>query len=250
MAETDRSAGPARVRVLVVDDQQIIREGLMSLLDLMDDMEVVGGAGDGVEAVRAVGETSPNVVLMDMRMPRMGGAEATARILAEHPDVTVLALSTYADDESIAAVLAAGARGYLTKDANREQIAMAIRNAAHGQATLDPEVTRRLAAALGAAGSPTAPTPPGASSGRTAPGAGRPGGQPERRRVFPDGLTGREVDVLRLIADGLSNTEIAGALFIEETTVKTHINNAFAKIDARNRADAVRYAFQQGLVQL
>ncbi|WP_308345474.1 response regulator transcription factor [Streptomyces sp. ISL-94] len=247
MAETDRSAGPARVRVLVVDDQQIIREGLMSLLGLMDDMEVVGGAGDGVEAVRAVGETSPNVVLMDMRMPRMGGAEATARILAEHPDVTVLALSTYADDESIAAVLAAGARGYLTKDANRDQIAMAIRNAAHGQTTLDPEVTRRLAAALGAAGSPAAPAE---GSGQAAPAAGRAGGQPERRRVFPDGLTGREVDVLRLIADGLSNTEIAGALFIEETTVKTHINNAFAKIDARNRADAVRYAFQQGLVQL
>ncbi|MGW6850616.1 LuxR C-terminal-related transcriptional regulator [Streptomyces virginiae] len=180
----------------------------------------------------------------------MGGAEATARILGEHPDVTVLALSTYADDESIAAVLAAGARGYLTKDANREQIAMAIRNAAHGQATLDPEVTRRLAAALGAAGSAAGPAVPAASSGRTAPGTGRPGGQPERRRVFPDGLTGREVDVPRLIADGLSNTEIAGALFIEETTVKTHINNAFAKIDARNRADAVRYAFQQGLVQL
>ncbi|MFB6479665.1 response regulator [Streptomyces virginiae] len=242
MVGTDRSPGPVRVRVLVVDDQQIVREGLMSLLDLMDDMEVVGGAGDGVEAVRAVGETSPDVVLMDMRMPRMGGAEATARILAEHPDVTVLALSTYADDESIVAVLAAGARGYLTKDANREQIAMAIRNAAHGQATLDPEVTRRLAAALGAAGSAAAPA---ASSDRA-------GGQPERerRRVFPDGLTGREVDVLRLIADGLSNTEIARALFVEETTVKTHINNAFAKIDARNRADAVRYAFQQGLVQL
>ncbi|MEV4880783.1 response regulator transcription factor [Streptomyces cyaneofuscatus] len=246
----DRTISPARVRVLVVDDQQIVREGLMSLLDLMDDIEVVGGAGDGVEALRAVGERAPNVVLMDMRMPRMGGAEATARILAEHPDVTVLALSTYADDESIAAVLAAGARGYLTKDANRDQIAMAIRNAAHGQATLDPAVTRRLAAALGAPGGAV----PAAGPAPAAPATGRSGkqqgGRGERRRGFPDGLTDREVDVLRLIADGLSNSEIATALFIEETTVKTHINNAFAKIDARNRADAVRYAFQQGLVQL
>ncbi|MFI8828441.1 response regulator [Streptomyces sp. NPDC053431] len=238
MSETEQTGGP--VRVLVVDDQQLVREGLMSLLDLMDDIEVVGGASDGAEAVRMVAETRPRVVLMDLRMPKMGGAEATARILADHPDVTVLALSTYADDESIAAALSAGARGYLTKDANREQIAMAIRNSAHGQSTFDPTITRRLAAAL-AASPPPAPV-------EAAPAAPE---QPRsnRRRVFPDGLTAREVDVLRLIAEGLSNSEIASALFIEETTVKTHINNAFAKIDARNRADAVRYAFQQGLTR-
>lgn len=225
--------------MLVVDDQQLVREGLMSLLDLMDDIEVVGGASDGVEAVRLVAETTPQVVLMDLRMPRMGGAEATARILADHPDVAVLALSTYADDESIAAALNAGARGYLTKDANREQIAMAIHNSTHGQSTFDPTVTRRLAAALAA----PAPPPP-AESGPSPAVKERSG-----RRVFPDGLTNREGEVLRLIAEGLSNAEIASTLFIEETTVKTHINNAFAKIDARNRADAVRYAFQKGLAR-
>nr|UUG66805.1 Ktm22 [Streptomyces sp.] len=225
--------------MLVVDDQQLVREGLMSLLDLMDDIEVVGGASDGVEAVRLVAETAPQVVLMDLRMPRMGGAEATARILADHPDVAVLALSTYADDESIAAALNAGARGYLTKDANREQIAMAIHNSTHGQSTFDPTVTRRLAAALAA----PAPPPP-ADPGPAPTAKERP-----RRRVFPDGLTNREAEVLRLIAEGLSNAEIASSLFIEETTVKTHINNAFAKIDARNRADAVRYAFQKGLAR-
>ncbi|MFE3329461.1 response regulator [Streptomyces sp. NPDC059176] len=240
MSETEQTGGP--VRVLVVDDQQLVREGLMSLLDLMDDIEVVGGAADGAEAVQLVAETRPRVVLMDLRMPKMGGAEATARILADHPDVTVLALSTYADDESIAAALSAGARGYLTKDANREQIAMAIRNSAHGQSTFDPTITRRLAAALAAS-----PPPPPASAGAEPERTEQP--RPNRRRVFPDGLTAREVDVLRLIAEGLSNAEIASTLFIEETTVKTHINNAFAKIDARNRADAVRYAFQQGLAR-
>ncbi|MFJ6619857.1 response regulator transcription factor [Kitasatospora sp. NPDC091335] len=243
MSETQRPTGP--VRVLVVDDQQIVREGLMSLLDLMDDIEVVGGAADGVEAVSMVAETRPQVVLMDLRMPRGGGAEATARIVADHPEVTVLALSTYADDESIAAALGAGARGYLTKDANREQIAMAIRNSAHGQSTFDPTVTRRLAAALAAA----PPVPPPAPVQETE-AVRRAKARGVRRKVFPDGLTNREVDVLRLIADGLSNPEIAGALFIEEATVKTHINNVFAKIDARNRADAVRYVFRQGLDRL
>ncbi|MBD0676967.1 response regulator transcription factor [Streptomyces sp. CBMA156] len=243
MSETQRPTGP--VRVLVVDDQQIVREGLMSLLDLMDDIEVVGGAADGVEAVSMVAGTRPQVVLMDLRMPRGGGVEATARIVADHPEVTVLALSTYADDESIAAALGAGARGYLTKDANREQIAMAIRNSAHGQSTFDPTVTRRLAAALAAA----PPVPPPAPVQETE-AVRRAKARGVRRKVFPDGLTNREVDVLRLIADGLSNPEIAGALFIEEATVKTHINNVFAKIDARNRADAVRYVFRQGLDRL
>ncbi|MFD8708731.1 response regulator transcription factor [Kitasatospora sp. NPDC059648] len=241
MSETQRPAGP--VRVLVVDDQQIVREGLMSLLDLMDDIEVVGGAADGVEAVEMVARTTPQVVLMDLRMPRGGGAEATARIVANHPEVTVLALSTYADDESIAAALGAGARGYLTKDANREQIAMAIRNSAHGQSTFDPSVTRRLAAALVA----SPPVPPAAPAAPAAPAVRQAKDRGGRRKVFPDGLTNREVDVLRLIAEGLSNPEIAGTLFIEEATVKTHINNVFAKIDARNRADAVRYVFRQGL---
>ncbi|WP_327326560.1 response regulator transcription factor [Streptomyces sp. NBC_01210] len=237
----DAEPGSARIRVLVVDDQQIVREGLVSLLDLMDDIEVVGDAADGAEAVRLVGVTSPQVVLMDLRMPGMGGAEATRKILSEHPDVAVLVLSTFADDESLVAALNAGACGYLTKDANQEQIAVAIRSSAHGQSTFDPAVTRRLAAALSVPAAPAAAT----KQAQQPP----PAVAPARRRVNPDGLTGREVDVLKLIAQGLSNGEIASSLFIEETTVKTHINNAFAKINARNRADAVRYAYQQGLAQ-
>ncbi|MFD9221096.1 response regulator [Streptomyces sp. NPDC060064] len=227
-----------------MDDQQIVREGLVSLLDLMDDIEVVGDAADGAAAVRLVGVTSPQVVLMDLRMPGMGGAEATRKILSEHPDVAVLVLSTFADDESLVAALNAGACGYLTKDANQEQIAVAIRSSAHGQSTFDPAVTRRLAAALSV---PAAPAAPAAATDQAQ--QPPPAVAPARRRVNPDGLTGREVDVLKLIAQGLSNGEIASSLFIEETTVKTHINNAFAKINARNRADAVRYAYQQGLAQ-
>lgn len=231
------------IRVLVADDQQIVREGLMSLLDLSDDIEVVGGAGDGAEAVRLVGETSPQVVLMDLRMPGMSGVEATTRITAESPGTAVLVLSTYADDQSISDALRAGARSYLTKDASRAQITLAIHNAAQGQSTFDPAVYGRLTAAFTEPAAPQAPGP----AEQAAPVSGSP--QRKRRRVYPDGLTNREVDVLRLVADGLSNGEIAQQLFVEETTVKTHINNAFAKISARNRADAVRYAYREGLVQ-
>ncbi|TCO50916.1 response regulator [Actinocrispum wychmicini] len=209
------------IRVVVVDDQQIMREGLMALLELLDDIEVVGDAGDGQAALDTVAAEQPDVVLMDLRMPVMDGVEATARIVKNHPDVAVLVLTTYADGESVDSALRAGARGYLTKDAGRVEIASALRSAAAGQSTFDATVSRRLVAALGA--------------------------EQPRRRGNPDGLTAREVEVLGLIADGLSNAQIATALFISETTVKTHINNSFAKIGARNRAEAVRYAFREGL---
>jgi DNA-binding NarL/FixJ family response regulator len=209
------------IRVVVVDDQQIMREGLVALLELLDDMEVVGDACNGEEALRLVEEQQPDVVLMDLKMPVVDGIEATSRITRDHPGVAVLVLTTYADGEFVDGALRAGALGYLTKDAGRVEIASALRSAAAGQSTFDASVSRRLVAALGA--------------------------QQPRRRGNPDGLTAREVEVLSLIAQGMNNSEIAAELFIGEATVKTHINNAFAKTGVRNRAEAVRYAYREGL---
>lgn len=216
------------LRVLVVDDQQVMREGLVALLGLVDEVSVVGAAADGEQALRAVAETDPDVVLMDLRMPVLDGVEATRRIAADHPGTAVLVLTTYADDASIVSALRAGARGYLTKDAGRVEIVAALRAAAAGQSTFDATVSQRLVDALigdsprsEAASAPATPN--------------------------PDGLTARETEVVALIARGLSNAEIATHLFVSPATVKTHINNAFAKIGARNRADAVRYGYRHGL---
>jgi DNA-binding NarL/FixJ family response regulator len=205
-------------RVLVVDDQTVVREGLVLILGLLPGIEVVGTASDGAQALRLVAEHRPDVVLMDLRMPRMGGVEATRRIRAEFPDIGVVVLTTYSDDESVLAALRAGARGYLTKDAAPEAIGSAIAAVRDGSAQFDPRVQRRLADAVAA----TATAP-------------------------PDGLTGREVEVLALIAGGRSNTEIAAELVISAATVKTHINNIFAKAQLRDRAQAVAYAFAHGL---
>ncbi|WP_133781090.1 MULTISPECIES: response regulator transcription factor [unclassified Kribbella] len=205
------------IRVVVADDQQVVREGLVALLGLIDGVEVAGAAANGVEAVDLVARGNVDVVLMDLRMPVLDGTQATARITADFPDVAVLVLTTYADDASIANALRAGARGYLTKDAGRAEIGAALRSTAAGQSTFDPEVSKRLIAGL---------TPTDQAT---------------------DGLTARETEVLRLIAQGLSNPEIAGKLFISEATVKTHINNTFAKIGARHRAEAVRYAYRKGI---
>jgi DNA-binding NarL/FixJ family response regulator len=215
-------------RVLVVDDQTVVRDGLVLLLGLLPGLEVVGSAGDGEEAVRLVGEHHPDVVLMDLRMPRVDGVEATRRIKADHPSVQIVVLTTYSDDESVFAALQAGARGYLTKDAGADEIARAIDAVRGGDAQLDPSVQRRLVDALAT------------------------GAQPSRRRRgdLPDGLTQREAEVLTLIAGGRSNAEIARELFISEATVKTHINNLFAKAGLRDRAQAVTYAYRKGLADL
>ena len=198
---------------------------------LLDDVEIVATAADGVEAVERACAERPDIVLMDLRMPRLEGAEATRQILASVPDTRVLVLTTYADDEFLFPALQAGARGYLTKDATAEEIEHAIRALAAGQTHLDPAVQQRLVAAVldqaqpPAAGE-TAPVPPS---------------------DLPDELTPREVEVLKLIAAGLSNREIADALVLSNATVKTHVNRIFYKTGARDRAQAVRYAYQHGL---
>lgn len=215
------------IRVLIADDQRVVREGLTLVLGLLSDVEVVGAASDGAEAVALVQDLQPDIVLMDLRMPRCDGVEATRRLRELSPDTKVVVLTTYSDDRSVIDALRAGARGYLTKDAGGTEIRDALRRVLDDQAVIDPAVQHHLIDAIATA--PAAPNPPA----------------PPR---FPNGLTPREAEVLTLIANGLSNTEIAERLFVSEGTVKSHINRLLAKIDARDRAQAVTYAFQHGLV--
>lgn len=209
------------IRVLIADDQRVVREGLSMVLALMNGVEVVGAAADGAEAVTLAHAVRPDVVLMDLRMPRCDGIEATGRLRAEAPEVKVVVLTTYADDRSVLDAIRAGARGYLTKDASGEQIHEALRKVLDDHAVLDPAVQRHLVDAI---------------AGESAP-----------RPSFPDGLTPREAEVLALMAGGLSNAEIAARLTVSEATVKSHVNHLFAKVGARDRAQAVAYAFRHGL---
>ncbi|MEU4117412.1 response regulator transcription factor [Kitasatospora sp. NPDC028055] len=227
------------IRVLVADDQTVVREGIVMLLGLLPGIEVVGAAADGEEAVTLVERHHPDVVLMDLRMPRMDGVEATRRIRAAHPGTEVVVLTTYADDESLFPALQAGARGYLTKDAGGEQIAKAIADVRAGAAGLSPQVQLRLLERLSEG--------PAKSVTPSAPGAPSPERSAARGGELPDGLTVREAEVLALIAEGLSNAEIAQRLFVSQATVKTHINNLFAKTAVRDRAQAVAYAFRHGI---
>ena len=230
--------GPGAVRVVVVDDQRVVREGLRVLLGLLDGLEVVGDASDGEDALAVVEETDPDVVLMDLNMPRLDGIEATRRLAQTHPHLPVVVLTTYSDDQRVFAALQAGARGYLTKDAGAAEIEAAIGAAARGKAHLDPDVQLRLLDALktGTAFGVEPGSPRGAS-----------GSTDEQEVSVPDGLTRRELDVLRHIAAGHSNAEIAAALFVSEATVKTHVNHLFAKTGVRDRAQLVGYAFRAGL---
>ncbi|WP_418909900.1 response regulator [Kitasatospora phosalacinea] len=207
------------------------------LLGLLPGITVVGSAPDGEEALRLVAEHAPDVVLMDLRMPRCDGVEATRRIRAGHPGTEVVVLTTYADDDSLFSALQAGARGFLTKDAGAEEIARAVADVRSGAAGLSPQVQLRLLERL---------SEPGQAAPEPAP-APAPAPAPVQRPPLPDGLTQREAEVLALIAAGLSNAEIAGRLFVSPATVKTHINNLFAKTAVRDRAQAVAYAFRHGI---
>ncbi len=215
------------IRVLIADDQQMVRQGFTVLLNTQPDIEVVGQAVNGIEAVEMVGELPPDVVLMDIRMPELGGIEATARITAAHPEVKVLVLTTFDLDEYVYEALRAGASGFLLKDASAEQLAEAVRVVAAGDALLAPGVTRRLIAEFSRLG----PRP------RT----------PLRQRVGD--LTERETEVLSLIAQGLSNAEIAVRLVVAEQTVKTHVGRILVKLGLRDRTQAAVFAYESGLVR-
>jgi DNA-binding NarL/FixJ family response regulator len=208
--------------VVIADDQRVVREGLATIVGGFGGTEVVGLAGDGKEALELVATQAPDVVLMDLRMPRLGGVEATRALHERQPDLPVVVLTTYADDDSVVAALSAGAVGYLTKDADRDDIRRALEAAVAGQAVLDASVQAALlkAARQGVVGRPAA---------------------------LPDGLTDREGEVLALITSGHSNHEIAERLYVAEATVKTHVNRIFAKTGSRDRAQAAVYAHRHGL---
>jgi DNA-binding NarL/FixJ family response regulator len=206
---------PSAIRVLVADDQRVVREGLVLLLELLPGIEVV-------QAVALAAGLRPDAVLMDLRTPRLDGVAATRRLRERDPAIRVIALTTYDDERSVMEALRAGARGYLTKDAGAEEIRRALEAVVRGQAAIDPAVQRHLVDAL-ATGAPAA--------------AG----------MLPDGLTPREAEVLSLIAEGLANAEIAQRLVVSEATVKSHINHLFTKIGARDRAQAVTYAYRHNL---
>jgi DNA-binding NarL/FixJ family response regulator len=234
----------ADIRVLIADDQKIVREGLVSLIGLLPGITVVGAATDGEDAVRLALELEPDVVLMDLNMPRCNGVEATERLRGLRPGVRVVVLTTYSDDAWVFSALQAGALGFLTKDAGADEILRAITDVAAGHAQLDRSVQRRLLDALSGGdrlGGGAVPGPAGTGPAGTGPGAADAAEPPE-------GLTPREAEVLAHIAAGESNAEIAAALFVSEATVKTHINHIFSKTGLRDRAQLVGYAFRHGLV--
>jgi DNA-binding NarL/FixJ family response regulator len=273
-SESGHEEGGPPIRVLAADDQRVVREGLAMLLGLLPDVEVVGTAADGQEALRLAEQTQPDVVLMDLRMPHLDGVAATRQLRARCPDVRVIVLTTYADDRSVIDALRAGARGYLTKDAGAEEIRRALHDVTSGRAVIDPAVQGHLVDAIAAPGdAPIAPTastvpvgtgpvgtgPVGTGPADKVPADTVPAGPGALTRPAPDptpdpqvlaanlGLTPREGEVLALIAEGLSNLEIASRLVVSEATVKSHVNHLLAKIGVRGRAQAVSVAYQHGL---
>jgi DNA-binding NarL/FixJ family response regulator len=220
---------PAPIRVLIADDQKVVRDGLAMLLDLLEGIEVIGTAVDGADAVRQAMTADPDIVLMDLNMPTVDGVEATRQLVEAGARARVVVLTTYADDDWVFRALSAGARGFLTKDAGAAEIQQAISTVADGQAQLDPSVQRRLLEALAR----------GAKLGVA---------EPTEPVEVDDGLTARETEVLVEIAGGHSNAEIANRLFVSEATVKTHINHLLAKTGCRDRAALVGYAYRTGRV--
>ncbi|TQJ32004.1 response regulator transcription factor [Microbacterium sp. SLBN-146] len=213
----------APIRVLLVDDQHLIRLGFRLVLDAEPDIEVIGEAADGRDAISETARLDPDVILMDVRMPVMDGITATERIVATHPGVRILILTTFDLDEYAFAALRAGASGFLLKDAQRAELVGAVRAVHGGDAALAPRVTRRLIELVGPGAVPATPLP------------------------GSDALTDRERDVFRAIADGRTNSEIARDLFLSESTVKTHVGRVLTKIGARDRVHAVILAHRHGM---
>lgn len=210
------------MKVIICDDQAIIRDGLEMLLKLEKDIEVVGQAQDGTEAVEIVKRTQPDLVLMDLKMPGLNGIEATRQIRTQHPQVKVLVLTTYDDDEWVFDAIRAGASGYLLKDTPREEVIKAIRGTAAGKSFVDPAVAGKLLNQV--AGKQTQPA-----------------------TLLTDKLTEREADVLRLIARGFTNADIAERLHLSEGTVRNHVSAIFAKLEVADRTQAAVIAIQHGL---
>jgi DNA-binding NarL/FixJ family response regulator len=213
------------IRVLIADDQALVRGGFRMILGAQKDIEVVGEAGDGLEAIAKANELEPDIVLMDIRMPGQDGLEATRRLVSSGPSPRVLMLTTFDLDEYVYEAMKAGASGFLLKDVRPEQLAEAVRVVAAGETLLAPAITRRLIEEF---------------VRRRPPGSGTP--------AEVSGLTERELEVLKLVARGLSNAEIASALFLSEATVKTHLTHILTKLNLRDRVQAVVLAYESGLV--
>ncbi len=211
-------AGETKIRVVIVDDHVLVRSGIEVVLGMFDDIELVGQAGDGEEAVRLCGELQPDVVLMDLVLPGTSGVEATRRVLASCPETRVVALTSFTDEDLIGETLRAGAIGYLMKNVSADQLAAAVRNAYAGRSTLAPEAADALVRAV------------------AAPSQGS------------ESLTAREREVLKLMADGLTNADIAGRLVIGVATVKTHVSSIMSKLGVSTRTEATATAIRRGLV--
>lgn len=209
------------IRVLIADDHPVVREGLAAMLSYQPDIDVVGEATDGLEAVQRTGELQPDIVLMDLQMPHLGGVEAIKQIRAQFPRIQLIVLTTYGDDDSIFQGIAAGARGYLLKDAPRDELFRAVRAVARGESLLQPAVATRLLDRIM-----------------------RPPAEPQEM------LTERELEVLRLLAKGSANKQIGAQLHISESTAKTHIANIFQKLAVTDRTQAVTVALSRGLIKL
>lgn len=234
------------LRVLLVDDQSLLRSGIRLILSVEDDIEVVGEAANGAEAVALAEQLRPDLVLMDVQMPVMDGIQATTQIVAAGTSKVVM-LTTFDRDDYLFAALQAGASGFLLKNADPDDLVDAVRAVGHGHALLAPEVTLRVIAAAAASGQSSAIGRSSEAPGIPAPGSASPATAPRRDDPRLASLTEREREVLTLLAKGLTNAEIAAALFVGEATVKTHVSNVLMKLGVRDRVQAVVFAFEAGL---
>lgn len=247
MANQNLQEGHASVRVLVVDDQQLVRDGIASLLRVQDRISVVGTATNGQEALEQAVALRPDVILMDVRMPIMNGVEATIQVLKEVPSCNILMLTTFDDEEYVREALRAGARGYLLKDLPAKDLANAVHAVSRGVYQLDAAVIERM---FDTFGRPDSAQKSGSREieEHMRPPLGRPQANAAPEALASAGLTSREIEVLRLIATGATNREVADELVISEGTVKNHLSNIFSRLGLRDRTQAVMYARERGLL--